>query len=147
VRLEITPVDGLIDEQHGSAQTTVRRAWARGPRPERVDGKGWALQIYRPASIDPADDPSPAVMLVPGTTGPGTLSAIAALLASHGYIAAGDDVELDYPGAGHFFRPPATPSTVNRNDSLVAGGAPAESAQAQRDAWTRTLAFLKASLG
>jgi dienelactone hydrolase len=330
-------MDYAVEVANGSntARTTAQRIWATGPRPERVEGAGWALQVYRPAG---SPEPAPAVMLVPGTTGPGTLSAIAALLASHGYVAAvflylgepgmlasfkevpvenvhaglaklgdlpgvdssrlalyavsvgtiaaayacsvraapqlralvlvapsnvvwqalgdggsppkassitvagqpvphvrvaaekllgqlarnavlgklsrrprstaltllpsyaaglgkaktaaaaeipveniscpiltiaggsdamwpaaemaqalhrrrrqhatgGDDVELNYPGAGHFFRPPATPTTVNRNDSLVAGGTPAASAKAQRDAWTRTLAFLKASLG
>ena len=324
-----------VSGSEGAAHTTVRRSWATGPRPERVEGDGWALQVYRPAGSD-SPDPSPAVMLVPGTTGPGTLAAIAALLASHGYIAAvflylgepgmpasfkeipvervhaglaqlGElagvdstrlalyavsvgtiaaayacslpaapslralvlvapsnvvwqalndsgpppkassltaagqpvpyvrvasgkllgqlarsallgklsgrprskaltllpsyagglrstkapaaaeipvenitcpiltiaggsdsmwpaaemaqalhrrrkqhdaghhDVELEYPGAGHFFRPPATPTTVNRNDFLVAGGTAAASAQAQRDSWTRTLAFLRAA--
>jgi alpha-beta hydrolase superfamily lysophospholipase len=307
----------------------VCRRWATGPKPETLDGDGWRLQIYRPADLK---RPAAAVILIPGTTGPGALSAIAALLASRGYVtgvviymgepglpeslrqvpaeifhdatrmlsrlpevdaqrvavyavsvgamgaayafslpdappiaglvlvaganvmwqaltdgqppkesafahdgsgvpyvpirgekllwqvarnaiagkrskrrrsraltllpasAAGlsdqtkaaaaaiaveriscpvltisggddamwpasamarqlhdrrrragypaDDLMLDYPEAGHFFRPPATPTTVNRNDSLVVGGTPAGSAHAQRQAWAATLGFL-----
>lgn len=72
-----------------SDRVTVSRVWASGAPPARLDGDGWTLDVYYPpapdggASVDTA-----GVMLVPGTTGPGTLLAIAALLASHGYVAA-----------------------------------------------------------
>jgi hypothetical protein len=56
-------------------------------------------------------------------------------------------VELDLPAAGHFLRPPVTPTTVDRSASLVAGGTGAGSARAQRQAWTATLSFLRSTLG
>jgi hypothetical protein len=50
------------------------------------------------------------------------------------------------PGAGHFLRPPVTPTTVDRNDSLVSGGTPRASARGQRAAWDAVLGFLAATL-
>ncbi|AZG46275.1 acyl-CoA thioester hydrolase/BAAT C-terminal domain-containing protein [Gordonia insulae] len=61
-------------------------------------------------------------------------------------VGAADELHV-YTGAGHFIRPPATPTTVDRSDGLVAGGTPRGSAVAQRDAWNRTLAFLGTHLG
>ena len=332
------PDDSLVYDVQVSAggdtdRVQVRRLWGTGPRPQEVAGEGWKLRVYRPPG--PAAS-SAAIMLVPGTTGPGTLSGVAALLASHGYVApvliylgepgmaaslrqlpveifhgalrklgalagvdagrlaiyavsvgvigvayafsvpeappvrslvlvagssvvwqalaegrppkesaisyagtmlpyvpikaetllgqvirnaiagklsrrprsrpltllpayasgfadraavaaaaipvehidcpiltisggedamwpatqmarelhqrrrehgrASDDLMLDFPEAGHFFRPPATPTTINHNDSLVVGGVAAGWARAQREAWTGTLAFLAATL-
>lgn len=54
---------------------------------------------------------------------------------------------LILPNAGHFLRPPATPTTVDRNDSIVSGGTPAGTAKGQRRAWTEILDFLSATLG
>ncbi len=54
----------------------------------------------------------------------------------------GDDLLL-LPEAGHFLRPPATPSTVDRNESLVSGGTPTGIAAGQRSAWTAVLEFLQ----
>jgi dienelactone hydrolase len=53
-----------------------------------------------------------------------------------------DDELLVLPDTGHFIRPPATPTTVDRNADLVSGGTPGGTAQGQRSAWTASLAFL-----
>ncbi|WP_072805587.1 alpha/beta hydrolase [Rhodococcoides yunnanense] len=53
---------------------------------------------------------------------------------------------LVLPNAGHFLRPPATPTTVDRNDSIVSGGTPAGTAKGQRRAWTEILDFLAVTL-
>lgn len=53
---------------------------------------------------------------------------------------------LILPNAGHFLRPPATPTTVDRNDSIVSGGTPAGTAKGQRRLWTDTLNFLETTL-
>jgi dienelactone hydrolase len=56
---------------------------------------------------------------------------------------AGDgDRLLLLPGAGHFMRPPITPTTVDRNDALISGGTPHGVAHGQRTAWDATLEFL-----
>lgn len=52
------------------------------------------------------------------------------------------DTLLILPNAGHFLRPPATPTTVDRNDSIVSGGTPAGTAKGQRRMWTEALEFL-----
>jgi dienelactone hydrolase len=65
--------------------TPVRRRWATGASAEEISGDGWRLLVYRPPH---APALAPAVLLIPGSTGPGTPSAVAALLASHGYVAA-----------------------------------------------------------
>ncbi len=57
-----------------------------------------------------------------------------------------DDKLVVCTGAGHFIRPPGGPTTVDRNDDLISGGSPEATAQAQRDAWSATLAFLDARL-
>lgn len=57
-----------------------------------------------------------------------------------------EDVALEFADAGHFFRPPATPTTINHNESLVAGGTAEGSADAQRQAWTALLDFLATHL-
>jgi len=62
----------------------------------------------------------------------------------HGGHAA--DRLLLLPGAGHFLRPPVTPTTVDRNDSLVSGGTPQASARGQRAAWDAVLGFLADTL-
>jgi dienelactone hydrolase len=53
-----------------------------------------------------------------------------------------DDSLLTFADVGHFVRPPAIPTTVDRSDGLIAGGSPAPVARAQRDAWTAVLGFL-----
>lgn len=53
---------------------------------------------------------------------------------------------LVLPNAGHFLRPPATPTTVDRNNFIVSGGTPAGTAKGQRRAWTETLDFLAETL-
>lgn len=60
--------------------------------------------------------------------------------------AAGDRLLL-LGGAGHFLRPPITPTTVDRNESLVSGGSPLGTARGQRAAWDAVLGFLAAHLG
>ncbi len=54
----------------------------------------------------------------------------------------GDDRLLVLPGAGHFLRPPVTPTTVDRNDALISGGTPHGTAHGQRAAWDAILGFL-----
>jgi hypothetical protein len=58
----------------------------------------------------------------------------------HG-VGDGDELVV-LPDAGHFMRPPATPTTVDRTADLVSGGSPEGVARGQRTAWTRALAFL-----
>jgi dienelactone hydrolase len=55
--------------------------------------------------------------------------------------AAGDRLVL-LPGAGHFLRPPVTPTTVDRNESLISGGHPEATARGQRLMWDEVLRFL-----
>ncbi|MGA9873181.1 MAG: acyl-CoA thioester hydrolase/BAAT C-terminal domain-containing protein [Rhodococcus sp. (in: high G+C Gram-positive bacteria)] len=50
------------------------------------------------------------------------------------------------PNAGHILRPPATPTTVGRSDSIVSGGTPAGTAKGQRRMWTEALDFLASNL-
>ena len=54
---------------------------------------------------------------------------------------AGDRLLL-LPDAGHFLRPPVTPTTVDRNESLISGGTPEGTARGQRAAWDAVLGFL-----
>jgi len=54
-----------------------------------------------------------------------------------------DDAMLVFEHAGHFIRPPVTPTTVPWNDSVVSGGDPAAIAVAQTETWAKTLAFLR----
>jgi dienelactone hydrolase len=53
-----------------------------------------------------------------------------------------DDRHLSFPDAGHFFRPPFTPTTVPWNDSLFSGGTAAGNARAQAEGWQAILHFL-----
>lgn len=69
----------------GSSSTTVRRTWGDDVVRQDLAGDGWKLRIYLP---DTGEDVSPAVLVVPGTTGSRPAAPTAALLASHGYVAA-----------------------------------------------------------
>jgi hypothetical protein len=53
-----------------------------------------------------------------------------------------EDRLLTYPGAGHFLRPPVTPTTVPWSATLFSGGTPAGTARAQAGAWQAVLDFL-----
>ncbi|HEX3564371.1 MAG TPA: acyl-CoA thioester hydrolase/BAAT C-terminal domain-containing protein [Acidimicrobiales bacterium] len=53
-----------------------------------------------------------------------------------------DDQHLSFADAGHFFRPPFTPTTVPWNDSLFSGGTAAGNARAQDEGWQAILNFL-----
>jgi dienelactone hydrolase len=53
-----------------------------------------------------------------------------------------DDRHLTFPDAGHFFRPPLTPTTVPWNDSLFSGGTAAGNARAQAEGWQAIRNFL-----
>jgi pimeloyl-ACP methyl ester carboxylesterase len=53
-----------------------------------------------------------------------------------------DDMSLVFPRAGHFLRPPITPTTVPWNDTLVSGGCAEGNARAQADGWRAILTFL-----
>jgi dienelactone hydrolase len=54
-----------------------------------------------------------------------------------------EDRHLHFPEAGHFFRPPTTPTTVPWTESLVAGGEPEATARAQEEAWRAVVDFLR----
>lgn len=55
-----------------------------------------------------------------------------------------DDDECHvFPGAGHFLRPPVTPTTVPWNDALVSGGSAEPNARAQAEGWAAILSFLR----
>jgi bile acid acyltransferase/acyl-CoA thioester hydrolase-like protein len=60
--------------------------------------------------------------------------------------ASGDRLVL-LPGAGHFLRPPITPTTVDRNESLISGGNPEATAWGQRVMWDEVLEFLADTVG
>lgn len=60
-------------------------------------------------------------------------------------FAAQDELRI-YDDVGHFIRPPAIPTTVDRSSGLISGGSPAATAAAQRDAWTHILRFLRTQL-
>jgi alpha-beta hydrolase superfamily lysophospholipase len=66
--------------------------------------------------------------------------AIAARRRAHGVDSRDQLVVL--PDTGHFVRPPATPSTADRNADLVSGGTPHGNATGWRTAWGAALAFL-----
>jgi dienelactone hydrolase len=51
------------------------------------------------------------------------------------------------PGAGHFLRPPVTPTTVDRNESLISGGNHEATAWGQRVMWDEALEFLADTVG
>lgn len=57
-----------------------------------------------------------------------------------------DDQHIDFPEAGHFLRPPITPTTVPYNDNLWSGGTPAGIARAQSDGWSAIHTFLREHL-
>jgi dienelactone hydrolase len=69
----------------GTAVADVRRRWGPGGGAEDVRGDGFVLQIYRPNG---APGEAPSVVVVPGSTGVSAMAPAAALLASHGYVAA-----------------------------------------------------------
>lgn len=71
--------------------------------------------------------------------------AIAARRREHGVD--GRDRRVTLPDAGHFSRPPATPTTVDRNADLVSGGTSRGNAEGQRTAWDAMLGFLGDVLG
>lgn len=52
------------------------------------------------------------------------------------------DRYLALPDAGHFLRPPVTPTTVAWNAELVSGGTPQGNAAGQRTGWDVLLSFL-----
>ena len=54
-----------------------------------------------------------------------------------------DDELLVLEGAGHFLRPPATPTTVDHNDALMSGGRPADIGRGQRLAWDAILSRVR----
>jgi hypothetical protein len=71
--------------------------------------------------------------------------AVAERRRAHG--SGGADEHLRFPDAGHFMRPPITPTTVPWSADLVSGGTPQGNAQAQAAAWAGRLAFLAKHLG
>ena len=57
-----------------------------------------------------------------------------------------EDRHLDFPDAGHFLRPPITPTTVPWTEALVGGGTGPGNATAQREGWAALLEFLNSRL-
>jgi dienelactone hydrolase len=53
------------------------------------------------------------------------------------------DRSLTFAQAGHFLRPPITPTTVPWNDELVSGGSAEGNARAQAEGWAAILTFLE----
>ena len=83
-----------IHALEGSSSTTVRRTWGDAVVRQDLAGDGWRLRIYLP---DTDRAIAPGVVVVPGTTGGRPAAPTAALLASHGYVAA-VLVYMDEPG-------------------------------------------------
>lgn len=73
---------------------------------------------------------------------PGTQMAELIAQRRKGAGAEGHDRYVAFPGAGHFLRPPITPTTVPWNDALVSGGSAEANARAQAEGWSAILAFL-----
>jgi hypothetical protein len=69
----------------GTAVADVHRCWGPGWGAEDVRGDGFVLRIYRPNG---APGEAPGVVVVPGSTGVSAMAPTAALLATHGYVAA-----------------------------------------------------------
>ena len=55
------------------------------------------------------------------------------------------DSILVFPDAGHFLRPPITPTTVPWTDELVSGGSAEGNARAQAEGWNAILSFLRST--
>lgn len=70
-----------VQDGERRAETTVQRLHQRASTPVEIPGDGFRLSIFRPD----ADTGAAAVLMVPGTTGPGALQPRAALLAAHGH--------------------------------------------------------------
>lgn len=81
VQLELTVTSAAEGMESVSAVATQR--WS-GPDVSRseVTGEGFVGRIFSPR----APGPYPAVLVVPGSTGPEAMEPTAALLASHGYV-------------------------------------------------------------
>lgn len=74
-----------VDADGHRAETTARRVFGEALREVVRRGDGWVIHTFLP----PADPgPSPAVLLVPGSTGVAAMAPTASLLATHGYVAA-----------------------------------------------------------
>jgi hypothetical protein len=56
------------------------------------------------------------------------------------------DRQLRFADAGHFLRPPITPTTIPWSADLVSGGTAEGNAHAQAAAWAARLEFLAAHL-
>jgi dienelactone hydrolase len=76
VGVDIAGLDGSME---------VMRRWSVDVGRRDLSGDGWMLRVYRPLA---AHGSQPGVLLVPGSTGLAALTPTAALLATHGYVAA-----------------------------------------------------------
>jgi dienelactone hydrolase len=68
----------------GGSMEIIRR-WSIDVSHRDIPGDGWMLRVYRPQA---ARGPQPGVFLVPGSTGVEAMAPTAAMLATHGYVAA-----------------------------------------------------------
>ena len=143
--------DKLIGQMVRSA---LARRLTRRPRSSALRLlPAFAAALARPDAVAPALLPVeriPAPLLaVAGTDDamwPSELMARALIERRRVHGVGGVDELVLLPGAGHFVRPPVTPTTVDRTDTLISGGSPRATAQGQRTAWDATLRFLRQGL-
>jgi dienelactone hydrolase len=133
---------------------SLLQRFSRHPRPSALH----VLNAYAP-SLDKTEDVERAAIPVEQISCPLLLACgeddqmwpgarMAAAIAQRRDAAGvgADDVTLSFADAGHFIRPPVTPTTVPWNDALVSGGTAAGSARAQSETWKAMLSFLDAHL-
>ncbi len=128
--------------------------FSRHPRPSALH----MLNAYQP-SLEKSEDVVPATIPVEKIACPLALACgeddqmwpgarMAATIAQRRDSAgvSSDDVMLSFADAGHFIRPPITPTTVPWNDAFVSGGTAAANARAQSETWRAILSFLDTHL-
>jgi dienelactone hydrolase len=142
--------DRLLPQVLGDA---LRKRLSRRPGPTALRlYPAFAAGLDDPAAVERARIrveriPAPLLLLSGDDDEVWPASRMAAdLLRRRTAIAAADEHHA-YAGAGHFLRPPVTPTTVTWTDDLRSGGTPAGVAAAQRAAWSRVDLFLREHLG
>jgi dienelactone hydrolase len=137
------------------ARNKLLERFSRRPRPKALHMR----PAYEPSLRDegavaratiPVERFDGALLLVSGDADemwPATEMARAVAERRRAHGSGGEDEHLRFPDAGHFMRPPITPTTVPWSADLVSGGTPQGNAQAQAAAWAGRLAFLAKHLG
>ncbi|AUS79994.1 hypothetical protein C1701_18480 [Actinoalloteichus sp. AHMU CJ021] len=98
-------LDYRVVAQAGRVTETrwIRRRWAAdGVERRELNDNGVRLTVFTPAG----DEPAPGVLVVPGFAGEAAIQPRAALLASHGYVAAVVDYLPNGPGPPHLVEIP-----------------------------------------